>query len=305
MIAGRKFEKKMKFIVWAPPFDEDSGGSIALHLLCHRLNGIGHQALLWPGDRPLVRLGDGAGRLWWGVRRALSGKTGRYQSPFSNRVARPSDLADAITVYPEIVSGNPLGSGHVVRWFLNRPGRLTGRTGYGSGELYFFYQDVFNDADINPDPDNRLTLMWYNDAYQDTHRDTRNGSCYLLRKGAGRTISHDLSSSVLIDSLSHSEKAHLFNIKEYLYSYDLYTMYATYAAACGCIPVIVPEAGLSKLDWYPNEEDRYGLAYGEEDIGWAIETRTALLDRLKARREAEDEMLLAFVRKCFDRFGDS
>ena len=63
----------LKFVIHAPTFDETSGGAIALHLLCHRLNLSGIEALLWPAPRPLVRIGDSPGRMWWGLQHKLSG----------------------------------------------------------------------------------------------------------------------------------------------------------------------------------------------------------------------------------------
>lgn len=64
---------------------------------------------------------------------------------------------------------------------------------------------------------------------------------------------------------------------------------------CGCTPIVVPEEGRSREDWFPNPSDRYGLAYGWDDVDAAVATRGPLLDKLARTREAEDDMLRAFV----------
>lgn len=296
--------KRAKFIIHAPSFNDMIGGDLALHFLCHRLNAMGERALLWQRYRPPLKhllnrrdLRRNAGYYYRSLR------DGYDRGPFDNPIATDADLEDSIVVYPEVIEGNPLRARNVVRWFMHRPGHFSGRTGFGPGELYFYFQEAFDDPAINPDRGNRLTLMWLNDAYRDQGRTDRSGSCYLVRKGAGRPLVHDLQGSVRLDGFSHAETAEAFNRARLFYSYDLYTMYSVYAAICGCIPIVVPAPGLSKTDWLPDEKDRYGLAYGEDEIAWALETRSLMLGRRQEALAAEERMLVDFVAKCKTRFG--
>ena len=286
-------------MIWSYAFDETSGGIIALHLLCQRLNASGHRALIWQSGRPAFRDGwsmrDGAQwlRYWLGrARRAL------HKDPFGNPLARRRDLKGAVVVYPEIVAGNPLGGERVVRWLLHRPGHHKGTVDYGANDLFFFYQEAFNDPSLNPDADNRLTLTWFIDAYAQRNVGERTGSAYLMRKGKGRPIVHDLTGSICVDDMSHEERAAVFNRVEVLYCYDLYTMYGLYAAMCGCIPIVIPDPALTKEQWTPKESDRLGIAYGMDDVPWALETRERMLAGLQAVRGEQDRMLDDFVRKC-------
>ena len=113
---------------------------------------------------------------------------------------------------------------------------------------------------------------------------------------------HNLSDWVLIDGLSHQEIAKIFNECKYFVSYDLYTMYSVYAAMCGCISIVVPMDGLSKEAWRPEPERRYGIAYGEDDIEFAISTRNLLLEELD-RQEAENlETVKLFIEKTKKRY---
>jgi hypothetical protein len=290
-----------KFIIMAPSFNELSGGAITLHLLCHRLNEAGETALLWPLERSLPRWRGNPRRVLGALRYSLTGGAQRYSiGPFKNSIARRSDLRDAIVVYPEITSGNPLGAKHVVRWLLYKPGAFTGKTNYGQDDLYFFALHSYASEVPEAYSDNKLDLVWFNDVYRDEGQPQREGTCYLLKKGADRPIVHDLDGSTLLDGLSPEEKAREFNRRSIFYSYDMYTMYSLYAAICGCVSVIIPEPGVSKEDWRAREEERYGLAYGEEDIPWALETRDKLLGRLQDQRAAEEVMLHRFISGCLD-----
>jgi len=290
--------RPVRFIIWTPTFDETSGGTISLHLLCHRLNEAGEEALIWPSERPRPSLRRPRTILSW-LKHVVTGRERGFSTgPFPNRIARPADVEGAIVVYPEITNGNPVKGEHVVRWFLHRPGHLTGVRNYGKDELYFYILAAFNDEEINPNSDNKLSIVWFNPVYRDEGRTDRQGSCYLMRKETGRELTHDLADSIRIDALSHAEKADEFSRRRYFYSYDPYTMYSTYAAICGCIPIVMKLPGVSREEWHPREQDRWGMAYGEEDIPYAVETRGKLLARLERWRADEDRMLADFIRKC-------
>jgi hypothetical protein len=261
--------------------------------------------MMWPAARPAVLASPHIKNIyrsirWYGKPRAKR----LYESgPFENPVARQGDERSAIAVYPEIVDGDPLGCGRVVRWLLHRPGHHTGRIEYGRNDLFFYYQEAFDDPAYNRDRDARLTLTWFNDDYLQTNDGVREGSAYLIRKGKGRALTHHPPDAICIDDLTHRERAAVFNRVRTFYSYDLYSMYGLYAARCGCIPIVVPDPALPREVWTPNPVDRYGIAYGEEDVSWAVETRPLLMDHLQAVREEQDAMVRAFAAKCHAAFG--
>jgi len=296
-----------EFIVYAPAYNNTVGGVIALHLLCHRLNKISFRAALWPWGKPSYlhipnewssirsHLGYYLKR-WW-----RSDPGGPFNCP---AVLNPRHIREAVVVYPEVVSGNPIGAPKVARWFLHKPGYHTGRINYGDGEIYFFYDEAFNDKAINPNTDNLLRLTYVNPIYQRTNFGPRRGSCYLVRKGNQRNLDKHPPNAILIDDLSDKEKAVMFNQVEYLYSYDPYTFYLFYGAICGCVPVVIPEEGVSKEAWHPDPRRRLGLAYGAAEIPLARQERDALLNQLNMAIEEEDQMLRCFVHKCRVHFGD-
>lgn len=294
----------MNFIVVTDTFDDRSGGLVVLHLLCQRLTEAGETAFLWPMDRPRLQPWRQLRRyLGWARYHLTKWKRPFSKGPFATKLAKSRDLAGAVVIYPEVIAGNPLAAHNVVRWLLHKPGFHTQKADYGKDDLFFYYQDAFYDPSFGDYEGNRLTITWLNSEYRQFNHEPRTGSCYLLKKGQGRPIAHDLTDSVLIDSLSTREKVEVFNRTKYFYSYDLYTFYARYAAICGCIPIFVPLPGLAREEWVARETERYGLAYGEEDIDWAIGTRPLLLQEIAREQSTEAAQLQDFVRKCHARFA--
>lgn len=295
-----------KFIIFAPDYDENVGGVIALHRLCHLLNIEGENAFLWPFCKPRWRYPELIKTTFRFLYRLITKRANIYNqenykvfADFITPIAKYSYLKNAIVIYPEIVNGNPLFSKNIVRWFLYKPGQHTGIVDYGDNELYFYYQKSFNDEKLNPNSENLLqTLFIRDEIYHQTNFGPRSGTCYILRKGRGRKLVHDKEKSVLIDGLSHTETAKLFNSVEMCISYDLYTLYSQYAALCGCISVVVPEEGLTKEDWIPDEKKRYGVAYGFNDIDHAIETRKYILPMLKEEEKMANLTVRNFIKKC-------
>jgi hypothetical protein len=296
--------KSMKFVIRTHSFDDRVGGIIALHLLCRRLVDAGQEAILWPIDRPTLEpLQRPRSVLGW-LRYHLTGRRKVFNhGPFLTKRAGFNDLRNAVVVYPEVTAGNPLHARHVVRWLLHKPGFHTGRVEFGERDLLFAYQDAFDESARPAQRGGRLTLIWQNEAYVDRGRADRSGSAYLVKKGTGRPLVHDLSNSILVDDLSHAEKADVFNRVQYFYTYDPYTLYSRYAAICGCIPVIIPPPGLSKQAWVAREEERYGLAYGTEERPWAVATRDLLLKRIVEEQVEERLMVQNFISRCREHFG--
>ncbi len=93
-----------RFVIAAPDYTDNHGGVVAMHRLCDRLNRIGYEAYIEP-------LGEATGETRPGWRTPLWWRR---------------DFDDTVMIYPEIVTGNPLGAARVVRWLLNRPNWFTG-----------------------------------------------------------------------------------------------------------------------------------------------------------------------------------
>lgn len=265
------------YIVYAPNFDETSGGNIFLHLLVHSLNSLGETALLWPWNVPPNRE---YGKILLGFVRKPSNilnfdRTRRKLTTnpdFNTPQARYSDLhPDSIVVYPEVTLGNPLKAQNVVRWLLYTPG-VKDPFEFTKGEMFFRAGEMSDIPGITGGATD-LYLWYRNAAYRNENRPDRTGVCYTIRKGKGKPLIPETENAICIDGLSHQETADIFNKCAVFYSYDEATFYSQYAALCGCLSVIVPGQFHDRAEWVrAHPLGRYGVAYGREDAAHALAT---------------------------------
>ena len=274
-----------KFLIVSPPYDERVGGAIVLHKLCSIIRGLGYESYLYPYHRRSRPDNKNFARKW--VRnlknkyRRRKGDYGRYavnpvyHTPVLHTVDK-SFLDESVVIYPEIVSGNPLNSKRVVRWFLHNPGFHTNRVDYGKNELYFKYhsgiKDFYSSGSVLSN--HVLKIVHYAHEYYNLNDvpSGRKGTAYCLRKGKYKPIQHDLNGSILIDGKPNAEIAKILKRVKTFVSYDTYTSYSRLAVLCGCESIVVPDEGVTKEQWRPDPADRYGVAYGFSDAEAARET---------------------------------
>jgi len=296
-----------KYIIYAPSYSEYSGGAIVLHKLCDLLNKNQQQAYIWPMGKPItfnfieyiyyayIKLKDLFKVMLYG----------RTKPKYLNPIADKEDLIDSVIVYPETVNGNPLKAKHVVRWFLNKPGAITGKINYGKEELSFYFQEAFKDHHLNRNSDDKLMVTDFNeDVFSQTNFGKREGRCFILRKGKNRQLKHNIQKHEIVDTLSHKKMAKVFNKVEYCYSYDMHTMYSVFASMCGCKSVVVPESDMSLDEWQPIKELRYGIAYGEDGIDKAVVTREKMIQYQKEKVMDSLESVQQFIKKSQSFFAE-
>jgi hypothetical protein len=197
--------KKAPYIIMAPPYRNSSAGVRALHELRRHLEERGYEAKIFQGGG-----------------------------------APP----EAIVVYPETVSGNPMKGKVVVRYILNHPGLLGGDKEYHSKELIFAYAPLFYPGVPC------LTVPVIEDFFRDEGK-PREGGCFWVGKGAD-IWNHDIAAAEQVTGGmteitygwpdTREELAALFNNTEAFYSYDDCTAMIDEARRCGCRVVVVPGA---------------------------------------------------------------
>lgn len=204
---------------------------------------------------------------------------------------------NTIVVYPEIVYGNFLRAKNVVRWLLYHYNWANDMNAYSNDDLFICYRDVFNNKLLNPKGYKVNIAYFDSDLYRQYNFGKREGKCYIIRKGYSRTDLPEVFDGPIIDNLKESEIVDVFNKHKYCYCYDMQTFYASIAAVCGCIPILVPEPGKTKEDYRSEDEiDSPGVAWGDtpEEIEHALNTRQILLKRLdltECNRKGIDDFL--------------
>lgn len=307
--------KNFKYVIWAPAYNETSGGSITLHKLCHNLNEIGHSAFLFPFTK--ARHATARRAFHYLVQRfpALGTAMGKgfKTNPSLNTPLLPFGLDlrpdRTVTIYPDIVVGNPLGAKHVVRWFLHQPGFHTGVTEFGSNEFHIDFNHFLKD--YVPASDNHLSasslfvIHFPFDTYNldgALPRSERQGIAYCVRKGEVDN-SLDLTNAICIDGMTHRETATILKKVKYFYSFDIFTAYSHFAALCGAISFVLPPSGITKEDWYPEGPDRYGVGFGIDEESWAMSTQNLVLPSMQERERRSLDSVSRFVEEVEDYFS--
>jgi hypothetical protein len=95
----------------------------------------------------------------------------------------------------------------------------------------------------------------------------------------------------------------------YFYTYDEKSFWAFTAALCGCKVVICNPFNSSNSDEYEHNGEKltpteyrlqnplmaFGVAYGAEDLNWAIETQKFVYDHLKELEKIQEKQLDKFI----------
>lgn len=305
-----------KIIIYAPSYSDKVGGVIALHKLCDLINRIGHDAYIYPMFRntAISKKNFFVANLY--ILRELIQKlwskfliNPEFNTPIINKI--PKKLDEFIVIYPEITLGNPLNAKNVVRWLLHNPGFHTKEIYFGIHEFYIKYHHGFDDFFHYKSftSKNILQIKHYpiNLYNLENTSEKREGTAYCLRKGAHKKIIHDLNNSVLIDNLSHQEISQIFKSVKTFISYDPNTAFSHLAVLCGCDSVVIPDDGISEEEWYPNVEDRYGIAYGFENSQKAKLTKNNVLKGILNSDELniqQTKLFLSEVKAYFEAHND-
>lgn len=293
----------MNIFIYTNSYDANSGGSVVMHRLCHIINTYSeHDAFivkLDPINYGKKTIRKYLSKVKWEFLNKYKFKTNaNWATPVWND--NKKFPLDSVVIYPEIINGNPLKIKNVVRWLLHQPGFHTGIIEYGMQELYFKFNSAiknFNNLGSHAST-NELKVIYYPvDIYYDKNCKRDIESCFLVRKGTNKPHVHS-SDSINIDNLKHEQIAEIFRRSKKFICYDDYTAYSIFSVLCGCPSYVVPTHGQDINDWYPNEEDRYGLSFGfsENQIIWADETKHKVYEHIIA----EHNKAIERVKVCLD-----
>jgi hypothetical protein len=206
------------------------------------------------------------------------------------------DMDKVIVIYPEIVTGNPYGGKHVVRWILyhTKNQEMT----WSDTDVYFYYNDFFKTKKNKE----RLTLNCYEfrlDQLKDLGLE-RDGYCHVFRPDKSP---NDYKIGIKYDSedLFHGFLRNgwdwlinKFNTKEYFLTYDDATYFSIISTLCGCKSVILYE---NKNPNFKSEVPlfKYGVAYGFEDLENSIKTRPLVNGHLKDMEKYSEKTVDDFI----------
>ena len=271
------------FLIWAPGYTESSGGIIALHKLADLIAKQGENAYICTTE----------------TFEGSSAKIVNEENPL-NGITQETTM----TVYPEIINGNPFGTRFVTRWLLNTPGVCGGDGIYEENDLIYKWVEYYKAPDESKVKGELRTFNLKLDKFVNRN-EPRSGECFLVKKGRNKILDKHKPDSINIDSfISDEYLIDLFNQKEYFISYDSMTFYLQQAVLCGCIPVVIPDEGVSREEYLEKSlANRYGIAYGFDDIERAKETSHLLKDYLISLEEESIELVKNYINDCYAHMG--
>ena len=201
------------------------------------------------------------------------------------------DIDNDISIYPEIIDNNPLGTKKVIRWILAEIGIHTKKDVYkswGENDLVYYYNKEKKFKDYSKKVGiiyKQLSILVYSENIKNFNHNQRKNMCHMFRKSHMHSeinYIHD-SDSFEITNQTQDECINIFNEYEYFISYDPLTFYTIIAGVCGCISIVYPMKGMTKTEWLKtsifwdyleknNINNMYGIAWGKEDIEYARST---------------------------------
>lgn len=298
------------------------GGTIVAHHLCKLLENHGYEAKIFrvPGSRLFINnsrilfdmfcIYQELLDVWGNIRTRLfpnSSYNMRHYSgyvyfPVKNvqRLFFPYVDNDTIVIYMDVTKGNPLHAKNVVRWMCYYNRWPDDDSWYSPDDLFFTYRKQFNDYKLNPDCKILKIFHFDSNLYKRSNYGKRQGNCYIIRKGSGRSDLPSHFDGPVIDNLREPDKVKILNQCEKCYLYDTQTFYASIAALCGCIPIVVIEPGKTKQDYVKEEDKVCGVAYGDtpEEIEYAIQTRDMVQERINRMLRDNESNVSNFIKVC-------
>lgn len=316
--------ESVKFVIASPR--QNCGGPIVLHLLCKILMEKGYDAKIFYFARISNKKSSSMHfwRRWFSflvrdsiklilvklfpnasfVKKRRYAGYNYYPVKGCRRKYLPFIDKSTIVVYPEICRENFLNAKKVVRWLLYFNRFAESADVYGKDDLFFCYREIFNDKNLNSTGKKLYLCNFDYDLYKQTNFESRSGNCYIIRKGKDRTDLPTQFDGPIIDNLPEREIVEIFNKCKYCFCYDTQTFYASIAAVCGCIPIVIPELGKKRNDYIGKDDKVYGIAYGndEVEIEYAKRTRGKLVEEINGYRKMNSDNVEIFLNECKKKF---
>ncbi len=234
------------YYIYAPNYRRSSSGIRVMHMLCDALIRSGYEAYV--------------------TARVLSDE---FMTPLLTEEVVDAHRAqglEPIVVYPEVIDGNPLKGGVVVRYILNRPGFIEGSGAFGEDDILYAYS---RDLLMPGIPDDRVMLLPPFDLGvfrlpDDPGKRVPGKVCYYRGRRGELHIDPSLLPPDAVEITPHwpsswEDMADLFQQCEIFYCGGSSAL-GTEAVLCGCLCVVIVEEGAPRIGVY--ETQSHGAAWG-------------------------------------------
>lgn len=234
------------YYLYAPDYRQNSAGIRVMHMLCDALNRSGYEAYVTAS--------------------VLSPRLITPRLTDDVMALHQAQKIEPIAVYPEVVSGNPLGANIVARYLLNTPGFIGGDGIFTENDILFAYTKglllpgmpeenvlFLQPVDLGlfqPPADPSVRIPGKICFYQG--RSPTGIDQALLPEGSIE-ITHAYPAS-------REELVKIFQTCEFFYSSST-TALSAEAVLCGCVSAVIPGKG-APVNFASAENGSYGVAWG-------------------------------------------
>lgn len=175
-----------------------------------------------------------------------------------------------ITIYPDVINGNPFNSKRVVRYLLNAPGVMgmggvPGTTVFHPLDNIYFFSELYNTIGVDKDHIMFLPILDLH-TFKVTNKGKRKHKCKLIGKGKDIHLPETEGLFELTRQFSKNQQAlaDYLNECEVMYSYDNNSAMFEIARLCGCRVVVIPSL-YDKDTFEKYEPGMNGISYGLEE----------------------------------------
>lgn len=279
----------INFIVFSPTpeYIDYIGGVMVNHSLAHYISDLGENCYIYANS---TKNGYKTNLIPW--------KTEVEYNP-QNTILICSAGAGEHTFenyIPESLKSIP----NQVKWLVNDQVKS-----YSKEEKFYTYCNYFPVFKNQKIDGNFLSLDVEHDIFFNENL-PRSGGCYYTKGHPIKNKFHkdeDLNLDNIYGLPSFQRNLYLakvFNSKEYFICYSHRSFIAAIAALCGCTVIVIPYDDTSKEFWKENFPTfKYGIAYGENDIQWALDTKHLVKENLQKIQSQGIEDIKSFINDCY------
>lgn len=229
-----------KFIIVAPPYSVRSGGVMVLHDLCEALNRNGYQA-------SIVFMHSG-NAIEQNFQFGISNDPNLYRSGgiyhfLKNDAEALEVFANGTVIYPDLITGNPLGALNTVRYILNFNSlNFSGDFILAYSKIYSKYKNFV------------LTKPFHHHSFSDIGTaswSNRNLDLTYVGKGSVFTDCHIIKNTILLERDYPRDKdqlALLLKQCRFFFTWDCVSATNFDAMMCGAIPILLHDKQISRQD---------------------------------------------------------
>jgi hypothetical protein len=300
------------FVIVSPPYANNSAGIAVLHLLYKAIFTLGYNAEIIFIDNSVLP---------W---KFYTSYNPHLYHPEASNISIKKEinlewismiLQNGVTIYPEIITGNPLNAKNVVRYFLNGDGVITGHKSlYESRDFLISFSKQYHD-----NPNAYLIKLVSDSHFNDTNtvvNEQRSLSLTYFGKGPKYFSCFKIKNTVVLSSEWPSNKeelAILLKCTKYLYCWDTQSSITSDAILCGAKVVYMQFNQLSESEMLEHEFGVFPYLKGiiDNDNNIVIEDypdydviRSVYIEKIKNIDAMWNHNVSTVIHKIFNHFKE-